>query len=106
MMPVDVVFVLAPSPKSQNRFVMVPVEWSEKLTISGAGPFVGLAEKLAEGTIAPVPVTALVELPPLVVKITLVVSAPAVAGANRTVTFVDWLAGTMKGLPEMTANGS
>ena len=66
------VFVLEPSPKSQNRLVMLPVDWSMKLTVSGFKPWVGLAEKLATrgGGTTPVPVTGLVVLPALLVKIT------------------------------------
>src|SRR5215831_2582397 len=42
---VAVVLVVIPFPKSQNRFVIVPVEKSLKLTVSGAWPLVGVAEK-------------------------------------------------------------
>ena len=40
-------FVVLLSPKSQNRFVIVPVEVSLKVTTKGSTPFVGVAVKLA-----------------------------------------------------------
>src|SRR5258705_14024606 len=94
------VFNVTPSPKFQNRPVIVPVEVSVNVTFSGVTPLVGDAVKFAEGTIAPVPVTALVERPPLaVLKITLLVKPPAVTGANCTVTLVDPPAGTLNDAP-------
>src|SRR5258708_37181234 len=98
--------VIAPSPKLQLRLVIVPVEVSVNVTANGAGPLVGAAEKLAAGTTAPVPVTALVELPPLaVVKITLFVNPPAATGANRTVTFEDAPATKVNVPPTRWRNG-
>src|ERR1041385_7062408 len=44
-----VILVVPPSPKSQNRFVMKPVEVSVKVTVSGSPPLVGLAVKPADG---------------------------------------------------------
>src|ERR1051325_5698803 len=80
---------VAPLPKSQNRLVIVPVEVSVKTTWNGTTPFVGDAVKLALGTIAPVPVSELVELPPFALaNATLLVNPPAVTGAKRMVTLV------------------
>ena len=68
----------------------MPAELSVKLTISGQKPFVGFARKLACGTLAPVPVTGLVELPSLAVrKITLLLKNPSAAGANWITTLVE-----------------
>src|SRR5713101_3833320 len=67
---VAVVLVVELSPKSQNRLVMVPLELSVKLTVSGLGPLVGLPLKLAAGATAPVPVSALVLLPALLLLTT------------------------------------
>src|SRR5881628_3607900 len=93
-------FVVAPSPKLQFRFVIVPVELSVNVTSSGATPFVGVALNNATGTTAPVPVTAVVEAPPLAVaKSTLLVNPPAETGANRTVTLVEPPAGTVNAAP-------
>ena len=51
---------------------------------------VGVAVKLATGTIALLPVRVLVEPPPLAVaKLTLLVNPPVATGAKRTVTFVE-----------------
>src|SRR5947208_17039921 len=66
---VPAMLVVAPSPKSQNRLPIVPMEVSVKLTVSGQKPRVGLALKSATGTTAPLPATRLVELPPLLEKI-------------------------------------
>ena len=82
--------MVAPSPKSQNRLVIVPAELSVKLTISGQKPFVGSAWKLACGTLAPVPVTELVEVPSLAVrKTTLLLKNPSAPGANWITTLVE-----------------
>src|SRR5260221_6643991 len=87
---VETVLLVTPSPKSQKRLVMVPVEVSVKLTVSGQAPFVGVAVKLAAGTAAPTPVTGFVLLPSLpVVKITTLLKFAALAGLNRTMTFVE-----------------
>jgi hypothetical protein len=101
-----VVLLVPPSPKLHDRVATAPVEVSVNVTVNGAGPLVGVAVKLATGTIAPVPVTVLVELPPLaVVKVTVLVNPPALDGANRTTTFVEPPAGMLKELPEMALNG-
>src|SRR6266404_7161198 len=87
---VDVVLVVRPSPKSQNRFVIVPVELSVKLTVTGQKPLVGLAWKLASGIVAPVPITLFVEIPALVVrKTTLLLKTPFATGANWITTLVE-----------------
>ena len=41
--------LVAPSPKSQDQEVGVLVDWSVKVTVSGAFPDIGLAEKAATG---------------------------------------------------------
>src|ERR1700729_3673203 len=94
------VFVVPPSPKVHNRFVMVPVDVSVKMTPNGARPAVGLPLKLGVGTIAPVPVRAFVAPPPLLVKITWPVKLPALAGVKLTTTFAEPRAATLNGLPE------
>src|SRR5437870_9255112 len=101
MTVVALVVSVAVSPKLQNRFVIVPVELSVNVTVSGAAPLVGAAANTATGTTAPVPVTVLVELPPLaVVKMTLLVKPPAVSGLNCTVTLVVPPADTSKLVPD------
>src|SRR6266446_3192376 len=100
---VDVVLVVIPSPKSQNRFVIVPVELSVKLTVTGQKPLVGLAWKLASGIVAPVPVTALVELPALLVrKTTLLLKTPSPPGANWITTLVELWPDRLNELPATT----
>ena len=37
--------LVEPSPKSHSQEVILPVDWSVKLTVKGADPLVGLAEK-------------------------------------------------------------
>src|SRR6266567_2529946 len=81
---VAAVLVVVPSPKSQNRLVMVPVELSVKETVSGSWPLAGSPLKLAVGASAPTPTTPLVELPPLtVVKTTKSLKLPAPVGEKR-----------------------
>ena len=55
--------VVEPSPKLQRRLVIVPVELSVKLTVSGAAPAVGLPTKLATSGIVPIPVSGALKLP-------------------------------------------
>src|ERR1043166_2705786 len=50
-----VTLVVVPSPKFQSRLVMTPTDASVKLTVSGAGPFVGVPVKLETGVHAPPP---------------------------------------------------
>src|SRR5690349_19977400 len=59
--------VVAPSPKSQKRLVIVPDEQSVNITLNRSRPLVGLPLKFAVGACAPLPVTVLVLLPPLLV---------------------------------------
>src|SRR5205809_3836134 len=101
-----VVLVLAPSPKLQLRLVIVPAEVSVKVTTNGTTPLVGLAVKLACGMSAPVPVTALVELPPLaVVKITAFVKPATDVGVNCTTTLAELPGGRLNEPPERIVNG-
>src|SRR5713226_1064709 len=100
------VLMVAPSPKSQNRLVIVPVELSLKETLSGLRPVVGLPVKFAVGASAPVPVRVLVLLPPLpVVTISLFVKLAALVGAKRTTRLVPPKPGKAKGVPETIVNG-
>src|SRR6266699_451276 len=175
------------SPKSQNRLVMVPVELSVKLTVSGLRPLppllllttttllklaalsgAKLTTRLVEPNperlkgvpettvnpdesglivarpllraappwlvitklawaleptatvpklrlpgvtasragVRPLPVTLLVELPPLLVKIARLLKLPALAGPKATCTWPAWPGGRLKGLPLAMANGS
>src|SRR6266446_2871386 len=94
------VFDVEPSPKPQKRLVMVPVEESVKVTVNGLRPIVGLAEKLAVGTNAPVPVTRFEALPMLEVNNTAFVKAAAFVGANWTIRLVEPKPGRVKGEPE------
>jgi hypothetical protein len=82
------VLVVVPSPKSQKMFVIVPVELLLKFTVSGQKPLVGLPLKPATGTKAPLPLTRLVELPPLLVKTRWLVKLPSVAGLKLTNTWL------------------
>src|ERR1700716_845822 len=102
---VRAVLVVEPSPKSQKRLVIVPVELSVKLTLRGLRPLVGLPVKLAVGTTAPVPVTVLVLLPPLLVKTTTLLKLPALAGLKVTCTWPVWPGATLKGVPLAMAKG-
>src|SRR6266404_708781 len=103
---VAVVLVVELSPKSQNRLVMVPVELSVKLTVSGLSPLVGLPLKLASGVLAPVPVSALVLLPPLsVLTTTTLLKLAALPGAKRTTRLVEPKPGRLKGVPERMVKG-
>ena len=106
MKEVAIVFVVIPSPKFQNRFVIVPVELSVKVTVSGFNPLTGTPVKLAEGTTAPTPVIVLVLLPSLpVVTRTTLLKLAALPGAKRTIRFVEPKPGRLKGLPERIVNG-
>src|SRR5260370_6281126 len=106
MTPEAAVLRVAPSAKSQNRLVIVPVELSVKVTLSGLRPVVGLPVKFAVGPSAPVPVRVLVLLPPLpVVKTSLFVKLAAFVGAKRTTRLVPPKPGKAKGVPETIVNG-
>src|SRR6266700_1615029 len=103
---VALVLVVELSPKSQNRLVMAPVELSVKLTVSGLSPLVGLPVKAAAGATAPVPVSALVLLPPLLVLITTTwLKVAALVGAKRTTTLVEPKAAKVNGVPETMVKG-
>ena len=78
------VLVVAPSPKSQNRLVIVPVELSTKLTNNGLMPEVVGALNAATGKMAPEPETELVEEPPLLSKRTALLAAPSAVGVKLT----------------------
>src|ERR1041384_1371865 len=98
--------VAEPSPKLQNRLLIVPVEVSVNVTVNGAAPLVGVAPKLATGTIAPVPVTVLVEPPPsALLKITVLVNPFVLVGAKLTTTFAEAPPANVNGLPDTTLNG-
>src|SRR5436309_2887282 len=105
-LPVAVVLVVELSPKSQNRLVMVPLELSLKLTVSGLRPLVGLPLKLAAGATAPVPASALVLLPALLLLITTtLLKVSALVGAKRTTTLVEPKPARLKGVPETMVKG-
>src|SRR6266404_3445292 len=94
------------SPKSQNRLVMVPLELSVKLTVSGLRPLVGLPLKLAPGVTAPIPVSALVLLPALGVLITTtLLKVPVLPGAKLTTRLVELKPLRLKGVPERIVKG-
>src|SRR5712672_280965 len=86
---VALVLVVAPSPKSQNRLVISPVELSMKLTFKGLRPLVGVAVKTAAGGAVPMPVTTLVLLPNAERNRTALLKLPALVGANWMVTDAD-----------------
>src|SRR5229473_4869892 len=101
-----VVLVVELSPKSQNRVVIVPLELSVKLTVSGLRPLVGLPLKLAAGATAPVPVSALVLLPSLaVLTTTTLLKAAALPGAKLTTRLVEPKPARLKGVPEIMVKG-
>src|SRR5229473_4063185 len=103
---VAVVLVVELSPKSQNRVVIVPVELSVKLTVSGLSPLVGLPLKLAPGATAPAPVSALVLLPALLVlATTTLLKVAALPGAKLTTRLVEPKPARLKGVPETIVKG-
>src|SRR5467141_2463205 len=105
-MAVAVVFVVLPSPKFQKRLVIVPVEPSVKVTVSGLTPLVGLAVKIAAGTTAPMPVIELLLLPALpLVKVTAFVKLLALEGVKLMTRLVEPEPGRLKGVPERIVNG-
>src|SRR5216683_1445562 len=105
MTPEAAVLMVAPSPKSQNRLVIVPVELSVKVTLSGLRPVVGLPVKFAVGPSAPAPVTVLLLLPPLLVKTTWLLKLAALVGLKLTATKPVWPGVRLKGLPLWMAKG-
>src|SRR5437660_334078 len=100
-----VVLVVTLSPKSQNEFVIVPVEKSVKETLKGQSPLVGSAEKAAEGGTAAEPVSKLVGLPALPATTARLLNAAAFVGLKLTNTRPVWPEATLKGLPLWIANG-
>src|SRR6266566_206550 len=94
---VAAVLVVVPSPKSQNRLVMVPLELSVKETLSGQEPMVGAPTKSAAGTSAPAPRTALVELPPSLVNTTTLLKLAALGGVKRTTRLLEPKPAKLKG---------
>ena len=86
---VALVLVFEPSPKFQNRLVMVPVELSEKVTVNGTKPLVGAEEKFATGRNAPLPIMELV-LPPALAELnrTALIKVAAFVGAKLITTLV------------------
>src|SRR5882724_7980558 len=85
---------------------MVPLELSVKLTVSGLRPLLGLPLKLAAGATAPVPVSALVLLPPLLVLITTtLLKLAALPGAKLTTRLVEPKPARLKGVPATMVKG-
>ncbi len=97
--------VVEPSPKFQNRLVIVPVEVSVKATVTGFRPLVGLAKKFAIGTRAPVPRTELAVLPPVLVKLRTLLKLAALVEVKRTTRLVVPKPGRLKGVPNKIVNG-
>src|SRR5437870_4072775 len=85
---------------------MVPLELSVKLTVSGLSPLVGLPLKLAAGATAPVPVSALVLLPALLLlTTTTLLKVAALPGAKLTTRLVEPKPARLKGVPETIVKG-
>src|SRR5713101_2444087 len=103
---VAVVLVVELSPKSQNRLVMVPVELSVKLTVSGSTPLVGLPLKLASGIATPVPVSALVLLPALLLLTTTTLLKVVVVSSSNAGSSTNALTGTGVAMPLASFSGS
>ena len=100
------VFDVVPSPKSQNRLVIVPGDVSVNVTVNGRTPIVGEAEKFASGCVAAVPTNAFVESEPLLAwTITLLLKAPAESGAKVSTRFVEVSPGRLNGVPDEIVNG-
>ena len=99
------VLVLKPSPKSQKRFVMSPVDRSLKLRVKGFKPRVGLAEKFAESGSRPTPVTGLVLEPPSPKKMTALLELLLLLGLKLTTRLVEPNGGRLKGVPETILKG-
>jgi len=79
--------VVMPSPKSQNRLVIVPLDWSLKETVSGTTPLVGLPLNKAMGGSAPMPDRKLVAGPPLpLMKTTTLLKLAGLVGLKVTTT--------------------
>src|SRR6266436_720609 len=100
------VLVVEPSPKSQERLVIVPVELSVKTTARGLRPLVGMPEKLAAGTIAPAPITEFVLFPPLALATTMtLLKLAALPGLKRSDRLVEAKPGRLNGVPDKIVKG-
>src|SRR6516225_9128811 len=99
------VLVVVPSPKSQNRFVIVPAEKSLKATVSGISPLVGLALKLATGARAPEPLRPLVAAPPPLLTTSALLKAATPVGLKLTTTLVDPNPARLNDAPDRTVKG-
>jgi hypothetical protein len=82
------------------------MELSVNDTAKGQLPEVGAAVKAAVSVDVPTPVTALVEFPPLEVKMTTLLKLDAVDGLKATETKPVWPAVRLKGLPLMRMKGA
>src|SRR5580704_9674110 len=98
--------LVPPSPKVHTRLVTVPLEASVKFTTNVAAPLVGVPPKPATGATALEPVTAFVDVPPLLAKTTEPVNAPAATGLKLTLTCPVSPPPTLNGLPLTTAKGT
>ena len=77
-----------------------------KVTVKGTAPLVQSALNSGWAMIAPLPVTGLVTLPPLIeLNTTLVMEVTSPLGAKRTTTFVVPNPTTVKLLPDTTLKG-
>src|ERR1051325_5955979 len=100
------VLLVEPSPKSQKRLVMVPVEVSVNVTDNCHAPLVGLAVKADAGTCAPIPVAELVRFGPLLVrKVTRLLNVPVLVGLNFINTLVEPWGGKVKLVADTILNG-
>src|SRR5437868_4223115 len=101
-----VLLVIEPSPKSQKRFVIVPVDRFVKVTVNGLRPLVGPPANAAAGTSAPVPIRGLVLFPALaVVKTTALLKFTVSDGLKRMTRFVELKPGKLNGVPDKRLNG-
>ena len=85
--------------------MIVPVELSVNATVKGTEPIVGLPVKSATVTAAPVPISALVLLPPPLVIVTRLLKVPEVMGVNRIVRFDAPNPGSVKEVPDKMVKG-
>src|SRR5258708_2828367 len=84
---------------------MVPVEVSVNPTVRGTRPLVGLPLKPAAGVSAPIPLNALVLLPPLLLNKMTLLEAAALVGEKEISRLVEPNPGKAKGVPETMAKG-
>src|SRR6185369_9262642 len=86
--------------------VLVMVKLACALVPTATVPKLMLEGRMAScGGVRPEPVTMLVELPPLLVKVTTLLKLTALSGAKLMATELVWRAKMVKGLPAWTANG-